>query len=158
MRAVREEGIAPLSSVRKMRDWWCCTNIYPFIAVFSPSPILSLSLSLSFFLSLSLSLFLSLFFYFHSLIIVRYAKTESAFSLVEWTTLSNVHISCHLKFLRPAGCERLSEPTGTDWTPVGRQPGGRRSCSCAPQPLLNYATLGVLWHRLLQEPAMKLIT
>lgn len=51
MRAVREKGsIAPLSPTPKIRDWWCCTNIYPFIAN------LAFSLSLSYF-----SFFLSLF-------------------------------------------------------------------------------------------------
>jgi hypothetical protein len=62
MRAVREEGsIAPFFPARKMRDWWCCTDIYPFIA--------TLAFSLS--LSLSLPLFS---FRFHSLIIMRMLK------------------------------------------------------------------------------------
>lgn len=98
------------------------------------------SLSLSF--SPTLSFFLSLFLFS----LAHYCVTlkPKRLSLIEWTILSNVHVSCHLRFLRPARCERFSGPTGTDWTPAGRQPGGRRSCSCAPQPLLNDAALGVL--------------
>jgi len=123
--ACQEEGnIAPppLPPTRIMRDWWCCTCTYSFIAILS----LSLSLSLSFFLSF----FLSIFTRSLSRVTLRPNRLSS------WSNGPSYQMYISVAILdfaprRMSRRERFSGPTGTDWTPAKRQPGRRPSCSCA---------------------------
>lgn len=85
-----------------------------------------LALSLSFFLFFSLSIF--------TRSLSRVTLKPSRLSL--WSNGPSYQMYISVAILdfasrRMSRRERFSGPTGTDWTPAKRQPGGRPSCSCA---------------------------